>query len=244
MEILVLQFGEPWYALASTSLIRGLLDEYPKSHIVWATSAENYSLFQYNKNISELCVGLGSSRGKYDIAINLNPSVESCEALASLDCKDKRGFVANGKDVSVHNEDAAECLDIMSRGKRTSRNILQVAARLAGIKWKGCGYDLCYYPKNKTKRRKTGVAVSHGEMRQFIKDNLQLDHSEIWHVPMRRDLLKRIDEINRVKYLITDDLFCVHAAIALRKHVEFIDLHNHNMEIEFFGRGNRHRPST
>lgn len=244
MEILVLQFGAPWYAIASTTLVKGLLDNYPNARITWATSSENYPLFQYNKSISDLCVGLSSFRSKYDIAINLDSSQGACEAMSRLGCLDKRGFFLESGAVDVYDPAIQEYLGVFVEGKKTSRSCLQMISRLAGLKWKGWGYDLSYYPRNKTKKRKTGVAISNGELRQFVKDNLKLDYSEIWHVPMRKDLLKRIDEINRVKCLITDDLFSVHAAIALRKHVEFVDTGDHNMEIEFFGQGNRHRITT
>ena len=57
------------------------------------------------------------------------------------------------------------------------------------------------------------------------------------YVRIRKRILKSIDEVNRCKTIITDDMFIVHAALALRKKVHFLDINNLNMNIEFFGQG-------
>lgn len=241
MNFLVLHHGESWQAVASTSLIRGLKWRYPDCHITWATSSENYPLFQYNERLNDICVGYGPFKGEFDVAINLCPVAEAAEALAATKASSKRGIISEAnrlKTTSVENEDI---LEVLLGERRTSKHILQMYYRLAGERWKGEGYDLAYYPRNKMKKRKTGIAVADPNLRSFVKDNLRLDYSELWHVPMRANLLKRIDELNRVKHLITDDLFCAHIGIATRKHVEFLDTKNLNMTVEFFSKGHHHR---
>lgn len=244
MHIAVFQFGDPWYALASTSLVNGLLAAYPGSNIHWITSSENLPLFQYNKRLAEVCVGENSLHRKCDLAINLTPSPYCCQAMKSGDFGSRSGFVFDKNEIGVSDVSLSEILGVANGEQKTSKHVLQILFKLAGLKWRGEGYDLTYYPRNKMSKTKTGVAVDDDSLRQFIWDNLHLEYSKLWHVPMKQNLLKRIDEINRVKRIITNDWFCLHAAIALKKHVEFVDNQNYNMSVEFFGSGNHYRIET
>jgi len=141
------------------------------------------------------------------------------------------------------NKDAEEYFAIMHNRVRSDKNMLQVLYKLAGLTWKGEGYDLAYYPKNKTNKHRTGIAISNDALRQFVKNNLKLEMSEIHSVPIRKNLFKKMDEINRCVNIITDDLFILHASIALRKNVEFLDVLNTPTNVEFFGKGNHYRIS-
>lgn len=241
MNIIVLQYGKPWEAVASTSLIKGLRWRHEGCSITWATSPENYPLFQFNNRLSEICVGYGPFSGKFDIAINLTPTEEAGSVLKNLSATSKHGFIFESDKIRVTNQENEKYIEVLRNEQTTTKNILQILYRLSDLKWKGEGYDLAYYPKNRMKKRKTGVAVIDESLRVFVKENLSLDYSQLWHVPLRTNLLKRIDEINRVKHLITDDLFCAHVGIAMHKHVEFLDKINLNMNIEFFGKGYHHR---
>jgi hypothetical protein len=112
---------------------------------------------------------------------------------------------------------------------------------MCNLTWRGEGYDLSYYPKNRNKDFKTGIAIKEINLRQYVKNNLKLKLSEMCTIPMRENILKKIDEINRCSNIVTDDLFVVHAGIALRKNVEFLDINGLSPKFEFFGRGNCYR---
>lgn len=241
MNYLVLHHGEAWQAVAATSLIRGLKRRDPTCSIVWATSVECRPIFEYNNKLSEAHVGYGPFKGNFDVAINLTPSEESASAMKESQAVEKFGFILDNGRVSVTHQENQYILDVFSGKISTQNHILQLYYRVAGMKWRGEGYDLSYYPRNKVKKKKTGVAVSDPSLRLFVKENLKLDHSELWHIPMRSNIFKRIDEINRVKHIITDDLLCAHIGIATRKHVEFLDTNDLNMSIEFFSKGYHHR---
>ncbi len=241
MNILVINHGEPWKALASTSLIKGLYSKYGNIDLDWSTSEENIGIYRYNNKINNLIIGFGACYSKYDIAINLDPSTGAGKVISEVEAKVKLGYgLESNKSVPLTNE-AELFFQVLNGEKRTTKHYLQIIYKLSGTVWRGEGYNLSYYPRNKMKRKKTGIAVKNTGLRKFTKDNLRLNHSEIWHVPVRQDLLKRIDEINRVKQLITDDLFCLHAGISMKKHVEFLDVENINMTVEFFGKGYHHR---
>lgn len=239
--VVILQYGEPWISLASTTLIKAIHRDHNKVSLDWATTQESYCLFQHNSRIRDLMVGYGPFYNRYDIAINLSPTEESCSIMGDIEAKSKMGFgIVNGK-IGYFNADAEEGLSVLKKNETSERNILQILFRIAGLRWRGDGYDLAYYPKNKTKKIKTGIAIENEELRKYVKNNLNLQQSELWHVPMKQNLLKRIDEINRCKRIVTDDLFSVHASIAMRKHVEFLDTKGLNINMEFFGNGNHIR---
>lgn len=241
MNFLISHYGEPWQAVAATSLIKGLRAKHADCKISWATTSECFHLYQYNRNLEDVYVGPGSIKGGFDVAINLTPTMEAVKALDGTEASQKIGFVLSKGNVAPFVPENEDILEVLLGNRRTNKHILQMYYRLAGLRWRGEGYDFAYYPRNKMKKRKTGIAVSDPNLRSFVKDNLSLEYSEIWHVPLRTNLLKRIDEINRVKHLITDDLFSAHIGIATRKHVEFLDINNLNMSIEFFNKGHHHR---
>lgn len=241
MNIAVLNYGDPWHVLVSTSLIRGLKRKYPDSNIYVYTSEGSYPVIQYNTKIHAISGYTHNIDVSFDFAINMTPSIEASSFMSELNAKSKVGFIEIAGNVCPVNKEAEEYFAIMYNGENSNRNILQVFYKLCGLIWKGEGYDLSYYPKNKTNKYRTGIAISHDVLRQFVKNNLRLKMSETCSVPIRKNILKRMDEINRCMYVITDDLFILHSSIALRKNVQFLDTTGLSTRIEFFGKGNYYR---
>jgi len=237
MKIALLNFQEPWHVLASTSLIRGLLAN-KESTMTLFVAHESFPVVQYNNRVEVVSGYTWSSGQKFDLAINMSPSIEACNFMSEIVSQQKKGFVEKTGLPSPVDRDAEEYFSIMHGNEKSDRHLLQVLFRLCGRTWKGEGYDLSYFPKNKTSKRKTGIAISNDALRQFIKNNLTLQMTEPCHVPMKKDLFKRMDEINRCMYILTDDLFTLHASIALRKNVEYLDVFGLNTRVEFFGKGN------
>jgi len=241
MDILICHFGNAWEALVVSSLLCGLPREFGEANIYWATSLDNAPLFLYNKKVQKVYLDGEPIDHHFNLTINLTPSMQPAQYVAAVNSDVKLGFIENDGAIISTGQDAETSYRIMAGDQNTDRNMFQVMFRIAGLKWKGEGYDLAYFPKTKTKKRKTGVAIADPELRTFVKDNLSLGLSEIWHIPIKRNLLKRIDEINRCKNIVTDDLFTLHAAIALRKHVEFLDVVGISSAVEFFGNGKYYR---
>lgn len=241
MNIAVLNYGEPWHVLVSTSLIRGLKRKYPDSDIYFFSSQDSYPVLQYNSKIHAVSGYVYDINVTFDFAINMTPSVEASNFMLEFNTKNKFGFIENGGNVLPINKDAEEYFSIMHNGVRSDKNILQVFYKICGLVWRGEGYDFAYYPKNRTNAKKTGIAISNNALRQFVKNNLKLQMSEMHSVPIRNNIFKKIDEINRCKYIITDDLFILHSSIALRKNIEFLDTIGLTTKIEFFGKGNYYR---
>ena len=240
MRIAVLNYEDPWLVIVSTSLIRGLQRVYPDCKIVFFLKQETEILLRYNKDI-ELINGYTIDDMHFDKVINLSPSLEASNLCSNLIADQKYGFIDHNSNVYCINKNAEEYYNSVFCNNRTNKCILQLLFRLANLRWRGEGYKFSYYPKNKTNRANTGVAIQSERLREFLKSNLQLSLSDVKYLSNKNNLLKKIDEINRCKNIITDDLFILHVAISLRKNVQFLDNKGLGYNIEFFGSGNHHR---
>lgn len=241
INILVCHFGSPWESLVASSLIKAISRSYSKADIYWATTSENSSLFKYNKLIKGVYIDYENSDKQFEVIINLTPSIPAASYINNISSNKKIGFIEKDGAIFSTNIGAEEAYNVLTENKHTDKNIFQVFYRIAEMKWKGEGYDLCYFPKTKTKKSKTGIAIADENLRFFVKNNLQLGLSESWHIPLKQNLLKRIDEINVCKNIVTDDMFTLHVSIALKKHVEYLDCFGLNYSVEFFGTGSIHR---
>ncbi|HUS49053.1 MAG TPA: hypothetical protein VMZ91_02755, partial [Candidatus Paceibacterota bacterium] len=59
----------------------------------------------------------------------------------------------------------------------------------------------------------------------------------IWHIPYKKNIFKKIDEINRCKEVVTDDMTTFHLSMAMKKYVYFLRSFPSNIKMEFFGSG-------
>lgn len=243
MEVAIVQIGQSWETVAATALVQGIRRVFGECNLHWVTSPDCQCLLQYNPRVASVSTLLQSLKGPYDFVVNLTPDIGVVRFLDSIKTNARFGFVYDkaSESVGFADRNALEMHSALHQNQSVDRSILQLLFRTVGMTWKGEGYDLAYYPRNRAKKGKTGIAISNENLRRFVKSNLRLDLTQLWHIPMRQNLLKRIDEINRCKSIVTDDLFVVHAAIAMRKSVQFLDTQHYRFQIEFFGRGQHHR---
>jgi hypothetical protein len=241
MKIAIIIFEEPWFVLASTSLINGLVNTYKNAEIFFFVDAQSYSLLQYNKNITLLSGYDYASDIEFDLVINYTQTIESCLFANSLKSKKILGFThANNQTISV-NSDAQDFIDIILHKNITTKHVLQLIYRVANMRWRGQGYNLAYFPQSKKNKHKTGVLIKNDKLKTYICENLHLEYSKLQTLSLKENLFRQIDEINKCTNIITDDLFVCHAAIWLRKNVQFLDTNNLGYKIEFFGTGKHHR---
>jgi len=64
---------------------------------------------------------------------------------------------------------------------------------------------------------------------------------KIWYIPYKKNIFKRMDEINRCKKIITDDFLTLHLSLYLRKYVYFLQTLPSNTKIELFKNGEIHQ---
>ncbi len=230
MKIVIIQLGTTCECLLTSSLIKGLRkqDKDVSIYILTSEKSDN-KVFKFNPNVKQVTKSLPSivNSGPFDRLINLSPSFMKLYGFR---------FVTkmSGFNLSYNCEKYQE---ILYGDEKTDSNLFQIYFKLAGMKWRGEGYELCYYPKTKTNKKKTGIALVNTNLKNYILEKLQLESSRLWNIPLRKNLYKRIDEINKCQNIVTDDFLTMHISIALKKYVYFLETIPCNTKIEFFKRG-------
>lgn len=234
MRIAICHLGNPSYSIPATSVLKKLSDPKYACEVTWVSHPEYTYIFKHNKYIKKSISikELNNEQNKYDALINLFPiqptSENSCVAT------EKIGFCYSSATEKIESI-------IIDKKENTNINIFQAYFKIMGWEWKGDGYNLCYYPKSKQKKNRIGVSVANSNLRNYILDNLKMDNSKIWHIPFRKNIFKKMDEINKCEKIITDDLTTMHLSLYLKKYVHFLETFPIPLKLEFFNSGEKHK---
>lgn len=236
MEIAIVHDGKPSHILPSTCILKRIVEKYPYLNITWVSKSEYVYILQHNKHVSKsisIETFLDTDK-EYDLMINLFPSFIFDKDDIKCSFKNAMGF--------YFDHTIEDLKDILIDEKISSdMNVYQVYYRILGAKWRGEGCDISYYPRSKQKKNRIGVSVANSNLRNYILDNLELDNSRIWYIPYRKNIFKRMDEINKCSKIITDDLLTLYLATILRKYVYFLETFPLSMKLEFFGMGETYK---
>jgi len=236
MKILIIHLGTLSQIIPATSIIKGILKKIENPFITWTTwNKKDTYIFKYNTDIERIISfnQLKELDETFDILINLFPRFphEKC----------KKVKIKNALDYEFDKQ-FKKFADILIGEKIISNmNIFQVYYKLSGLTWKGEGYSLNYSPKSRTKHHRIGLGVAHANLRNYVNEHLKLKSNKIWHIPYKKNIFKRMDEINRCYKIVTDDLLTFHLAMALRKYVYFLETYPLNIKLELFGKGEIHK---
>lgn len=210
MKIIVVHSGLMYKALPLTSLLIGLKKEYPSATILWVGDPDSFELVKFNKRVNKhldinKCYDLASLTDFYGADLCVNSSIEmKAKKFATLtNAKKVCGFTKDGP----VDTDAELFQNIMNGDSETNKTILELYYSLAGLKWKGEGYGLSYYPRTKQSK----------ELAVYLNEEDESVEGE--RLTMPDALFAQFDAINQYNSIITDDLFVTHAALALRKNV-------------------------
>lgn len=202
--------GPPEEVLLLTGVLIGLKKLHPQSKVLWVGDPQYFPIIRFNKRIRKILNihkgnDLASLTHFYgsDICYNPSDSETACRFASITGSKQYFGF---NKDGAVDKN--AEFFQKITSGKlKTNKTILDMYYGLAGIKWRGEGYGLSYYPTIKQTKQVGICAEQINEPGEIFKAS--------------NDYLETFDIINQYKKIITDKLFVAHAALALRKKVVF-----------------------
>ncbi len=230
-KIIIIQRGEE-VVFPLLSLAIGLHKIHSNAQIIWAGDQSLSDLVRYNKRIkrfidieqeftmktlqivfgAEICVNTSTSPVARQFASNVN--------AANTIGFDKKGATSRSSEFFAN---------VVSGTISTNKTALQLYYDLVGLRWRGEGYGLSYYPK----ARQTEQCGAYMTMHEAPENCPR--------IKMPKAVLSRLDTINRYEEIITDDVFSAHASIALRKRCTLIaDL---PYQMEFFGRGSLKRVS-
>jgi len=231
MSVLIIHHGESSDLLVASSLLRRYSAEKKQVTVLTDETCLPLAQFMDCRAVSKL------NEDRYDTAINISPSIIAAETLNRVSALNKFGYGIEDDNISFLNEGAKMHYQAKYMHKNTTANIFQLVFGLADMTWQGEGYLLKYFPRNRTQKSLTGVAIKDMRLREFVMKNLKLNMSRLWQIPFKQNILKQIDESNRCKQLITDDPTSMHIGLALRKEVEFITTKQSAYKIETFGSG-------
>jgi ADP-heptose:LPS heptosyltransferase len=232
MDIAIAHLGNISQLIPATSVIRGIKKHNLHTKITWVVDKEESCYInKYNKDVSRTIPfnQFVSERGDYDLLVNLYPSFPESIKI-DFDIRDSTGFYFHSS--------FDKFKKVFSENKESfDMNIFQLYFILSGLTWKGEGYDIRYKPKTKVKANKIGVSVANANIRNYVLDNLEIDKKKIWYIPYKKNIFKRMDEINRCKKIITDDLITFHLAMSMKKYVYYLETFPLSTKLELFNSG-------
>jgi len=236
MKILIIHTGNPCECFIASSLFRGLKtkepdQKYPEVY-VFTADKECSAIFEHSHRVKKVYIldklPMEVFKDRFDKMIVLHPGVDK-NFVDTIYAHQKCGFHCS--------EDSDYFFDILYGQKKTRMNMFQIYFKIAGIKWRGQGYDFNYFPKSKCKTNKTGLAIANANLRNFIIDKLSLDESKLWIIPYKKNIFRKIDEINKCKRIVTDDFFTMNVASYLKKSIYFLKTLPYTTRIEIFNNG-------
>lgn len=227
LRFLVIHDGSLSENIAASSIIHSILDIDNEAHITWAAPDKNTTcLFDYTRCCSAIPITeIKEHHKKCDIFINLSPTFDT----DNIKSRQAIGF--------GFTKDDDKYFRILYENEETHLNIFQVYYKLCGMTWKGKGPGFTYYPGTKTSARRVGLSLANANLRNYVTEQLELPVSKLWHIPYKKNVLKRMDHINKCNQIVTDDMTSMLLAIYLRKYVYFLKAIPLNMNIELFNNG-------
>jgi len=229
MEVVIAHAGPLLEVVSASSINHGIKKQPVGVDIIWVVKEEYKYVFKHNKDVSKvfsLEEFYDREEDEYDLLINLWP----VDIRTKAKIKEKTGF-------GYYNEFDKFKGAILGTQSFPEISNLQLYFYLAGMTWKGEGYDLNYYPKTKSRKKRIGMSAVNANLRNYVLDNLEVDDKKICYIPYKKNIFKKMDEINRCKKIITDDLLTLHLALALRKYVYYLETYPHTLRLELFKNG-------
>ena len=226
MNILLYHLGTAFDCFIASSVHKGILDKYPEINIYWLISNNIINVFQYSKNVKKVFCPDNPPDVDVDICLNLYP----VDLNAITDKADIKGGL--GQDLCLNKFN-----DILCGSKKTQMNIFEVYYKICGLNWNKQKSDIQYYPRNKSRINRVGIAIKDSKLNSYISSNLDIKDMKLWKVPNKINIFKQLDEINRCNYIITDDFMILNLSTYLKKYVYYLSKDSNNTKPEMFRNG-------
>lgn len=238
LKIALLHMGPISYLIPATSIMKKIKNVCDASdtdmHFIWIVKEENLYFFEHHKDVYRVFSfnQFAEEKGWYDVLINLWPEIPDPFNI-NADVVDFLGFNFCSELDPLKDS-------VLSYDKHYNMNIFQLYFKLCQLKWRGEGYNINYYPQSREKKNLVGISVANSNLRNYVLENLDLEKMKIWYIPYKKNVFKRMDEINKCKRIVTDDFTTFHLSMALNKYVYYLKTSPLTMEIEMFGKGQIH----
>jgi hypothetical protein len=243
MKIAIVHDGPTDHSLILTSIVSGLIKRYGQYLITWISSRDNSEYIKHMPCVRFKDIESSTDNEEYDIILNYGGS--ELANLKAFEIKARSYFgsslFGNHPTAFMENQKSGDLgYQALYSGRVTSQNLFQIFYSMAGMSWKGESYGFTYYPKNRMKKGCVGVAIQDSTINGYLQKNLEVTENRLWLIPIKKNILKQFDEVNRCDSLITDCPIVMQSGVYLRKRVEFLAYQKPNVRFEFFGNGAIH----
>ncbi len=162
------------------------------------------------------------SLGEYDNIYCFDDRISNLVKYKNIKCKEYVGYKISDNQIGF----CGHGLDIFFKcyclKSNCNLNILESFFNIFDLKWNREGFDVGYKPKSRPSESRDGIAISNSNLRSFVKTNLFNNGEKLWHIPIRQDPLKCIDEVNKCSNIVTDNIFYAFIGSFLRKKIIFL----------------------
>jgi heptosyltransferase II len=232
VNVLILKLGATGDVVRTTPLLHRL-----KAHVTWVTAAKNVVLLSAVK--SDLrCFSWEERQGaadrQYDLAINLEDTVEAAEFLKCLKCEKIFGAYADSENHLRYTENAARWFDLSlisaygkdEADKRKFRNRSTYQEMIfAGLALHFAGEPYFLPPPIETGLSgDVAIAADSGPVwpmkkwayYQELKEELERERLTVNVLPERRSLLEHLSDVQNHRCLVGGDSLPMHFALGTK----------------------------
>jgi len=159
---------------------------------------------------------------EYDSVYCFDDRLSNLHRCSLIKSKEYTGYTLNGSMIDFTNMSVRSFFNSYCLKKQSKKNLLQILFDCFGLKWSGEGFRVNYKPKSRSKEGRNGAAISNNNLRHLVKSNIFNNGNKLWHIPIRQDPLKCIDEVNKCSNIVTDNIFYAFIGSLLRKNIIFL----------------------
>jgi|TARA_Y100000310_G_scaffold314355_1_gene363625 hypothetical protein len=162
------------------------------------------------------------SLSEYDKFYCFDDRISNLVKYKNIKCKEYVGYKMENNTIEFHKDELSSFFNCYCLKFDCSENILDSFFNIFGLNWNREGFNINYKPRSRSSNSRDGIAISNGNLRSFVKSNLFNNGEKLWHIPIRQDPLKCIDEVNKCSNIVTDNIFYAFLGSFLRKKVIFL----------------------
>lgn len=159
---------------------------------------------------------------EYDKVFCFDDRVSHLIEYKGIKCKEYVGYIFSKNKISFTCKEVEDFFNCYCLKSGCDDNILSSFFSAFGFDWNKEGFNISYKSKSKSKNDRNGVAISNDNLRTFVKQNMFSNGEKLWHIPIRQDPLKCIDEVNKCSNIVTDNIFYAFVGSFLRKKIIFL----------------------
>ncbi|MAG25686.1 hypothetical protein CMI47_08925 [Candidatus Pacearchaeota archaeon] len=221
MDILILFDDTKKFCILISSVVQVLRRDFPNSDIEISSGDDSCrKLLLHVPGITN--VSQRASKVKYDIVYCFDDRLSNLSRYSNLKFDKYVGYQIDGSSIKFTSDLVKDFFYYYCLKESYDGNLLQMIFECFGLNWNREGFKISYKTRSRSKEGRNGAAISNDNLRSLVKNNIFNDGSKLWHIPIRQDPLKCIDEVNKCSNIVTDNIFYAFIGSFLRKKIIFL----------------------